>query len=409
MPVQRLDQLGLWYDISRTRLGRSAAVGLPPVSVANPATDPTIRPTGPEYVRYEDLYQSGDTVTAAMARLTTPKIITFPEGKFECVDFATGYQAGITIPPVCQGIVGSGKGYLGGASGTIFTIKPNSSTAVGKGWIPTQSGQATQVNVMKHYPNQPGPKTYQNFQVAGTAQGHVFHCMQVFGTLDVLNFTDVLLTGWEGDSGAPPGETFGLQVSGVGAHSITRLEADGRRTPGGQVFGATGLTFQKCVGARFTKCNVHHCRASTYAFYNSANNDMVDCIADATVTGGEAIKQGSVNLEAFTATRLIRPTVIGRVGWPHITASSDQGTLTRDGVTWSFASGTLEIVDPVNNVTVGGSSRLCVQTWDPYSRGPDTVGVSTYKYPADAPSVHKADGTPVPYRWILAGTHYLIN
>lgn len=410
MPVRRLGQLGQWYDISRKQIATTSRILLPGVTVNAPAVDPTIRPTGADYIRYEDLYQSGDTVTAAMARLTTPKIITFPEGKFSCRDFATGYQAGITIPPQCKGIVGSGRGALDGTTGTVFTMEPGSSTAVAKGWIPSStSSQPTQANLVKHYPASGINPVYRNFRVQGSAQGHVFHCMQVVGTGGTANtFEDVLLAGWDGNQGFPPGETFGLQFTGgTGRHVMRRLEVDGRRTPGGEVFGAAGLTFQSIVGATFDSCNVHHCRAACYVFFQAFDSLMVDCVSDSTVPSDKALGNGGINLERFDLIRMVRPTIIGRSGKVHITASGDQYTLNRDGVTYSAASGSLEIVDPVNNATLG-NPRLYVQTWDPYNIGPYQQGASTYKYPNDAPSVHKADGTRIPYTWVL-NTHYVIS
>jgi hypothetical protein len=377
-----------------------------------PAADPTARPSGPGYTRIEDLMQPGDTVTQAMARLTVPNIITFPEGVFECVDFATGFQAGITVPPICQGIIGSGPGTLGGSSGTIFTIRPMSSTAVAQGWIPAfGSGIPTQTNILKHYPNQPGVKRYENFQVAGTEQGHSYHCMQVFGTPGACQFKNVLLTGWSGKDGRPPDETFGLQVSGVGAHVFDHLEADGRRSVGGEVFGAAGLTFQKCVGATFLSSSVHHCRAANYIFYDSYSCTMRDCLSDA-VTGiptDKMLGNGSINLEAFDDIQIINSTIVGRVGKVHDTASGDQGTLTRDGVTHSAAAGQVEFIDTVFRFgTSTATVPALIQTWDPYSRGTDTVGKSVYT-PADAFSNHKADGTHIPYTWILAGVRYQIT
>jgi hypothetical protein len=157
--LQGLSELGIIFmessNFSRRSvlgLGLVAAVGVTvaqPLRPASAATAGTTRPTGTGYVRYEDLYKSGDTVTAAMARLTTPAIITFPAGKFECSDFATGYNAGISIPKIAKGIWGSGRGTVGGSTGTIFTMKPKSSTK--KSLVPAQSkGGTTPTTLMMH-------------------------------------------------------------------------------------------------------------------------------------------------------------------------------------------------------------------------------------------------------------------
>jgi hypothetical protein len=167
-----------------------------------------------------------------MARLTTPAIITFPEGVFTCNDFATGYYAGISIPKNCKGIWGSGQGTLGDLThGTIFTMGAHTSTVGGV--IPAQgSGGTTQPTVIMSS----GPtyqQSYGQFQVAGTDQGHNFHGFTVYNAQPGTTFTDILTTGWQGNNGAPPGETFGLTVHGGYNHQLTRIEADGRRAVGG--------------------------------------------------------------------------------------------------------------------------------------------------------------------------------
>lgn len=411
MPVRHLDPLGLWYDISKLRAGKTAAISLPSVSAAVPSVDPTIRPTGPEYVTYESLYVSGDTVTQAMARLTTAKYITFPEGVFACNDFATGYQAGITIPPVCKGIIGSGRGSLGStSSGTIFTMTPNSSTAVAKGWIPAQ-GTSTPIQcyVLKHYPT--SAPTYKNFQIAGTPQGHNFSGMQSYAVPSGGLIENVLISGWEGDNGAPPGETFALGFSGGpsggSGYVMRKLEIDGRRTPGGQVFGAAGITFQNAALSLFDQCNIHHCRAACAVFYQTFSSELRDCVIDSDSAGSLALGNGGINLERTAGCKLVRPTILGRANKVHITHSNDTFTPTYDGVTYSSAGGSLDVIDPVWN-SVFGNGYLYIQTWTPYSLGSFGTGNSmTYPTatgtgnagPDKSPRVYKSDGTPIPYVW----------
>ena len=239
-------------------------------------------PTGPGYVRFEDLYQAGDTaadgtmdLSAILARpAAVGNVVTFPEGEFIVKDFrddTTVFQAGVQVPSNVKGIWGSGKGTLGGSTGTIFSMKPMSSTrgngardANGNLYVPIQDDSTPcQLNLFKQL-NQTSPGVWKNFQVRGTDQGHIFSTMQVFNCNGANTFEDILVCGWEGNNGAPPGETIGLSIHGKGAHQATRIECDGRRVVGGQVYGASGLTFQNNIGSTFTECVSHYCRTGNF-------------------------------------------------------------------------------------------------------------------------------------------------
>jgi len=415
------------------RVSRAAgAISLPPAGGGSGDTPPT----GPSYVAFETLYQAGDTqpdgtmdLTAILARnrtATEGKIITFPEGIFMCSDFqdtTSIFQAGILIPSWVKGIWGSGRGTLGGSTGTIFTMKPMSSTRAypakdrnGNYYVPLQgTGIPVQLNVLKHYPTYPA--IYKNFQVAGAAQGHIFSLFQSYGGPDGALAEDLLLCGWEGDNGAPPGETTALGINTGSNHVMRRVEVDGRRTPGGQTFGAMGITFQNAVNCRFEDCNLHHCRAACAVFYQTFNSTLQDCIIDSASAGTYALGNGGINLERTAGTKLIRPNIIGRQNKVHITHSNDTWTLTRGGKTYTTAGGSLEIIDPTYN-SVFGNGYLYVQTWIPYSLG-DFGNGNSMTYPgamgsdgisADGPScapyVHSSDGSAITYLWAF-DKHYL--
>lgn len=386
--------------------------------------------------------------------VTTGKIITFPEGVFMCSDFQNdsySYQAGITIPKWVRGIVGSGRGTLGGTDGTIFTMKAGSSTRAPL--VPaSNSSNPTQLNLWKHYPDY--PVVYRNFQVAGTEQGHVFHALQVVNAPDGSVVEDVLLSGWAGNQGYPPGETFGAQVSGGSNHVFRRVEADGRRVVGGPVYGAVGLTFQSGLNCLFDLCSLHHLRAATVVFYQCINSRLRDCFLDSSSAGAYAIGGGGINLERTAGTILERPTIIGRAGKPHITHSNDFWVMNRGGASYSVVGGSLTIIDPI--IPVEGrispdNPRCHVQTWSPYGQGKYTIGpngalppyatavangytgtqaeweknatANSMTYPGAAgsdpgsgpnngpdtsPRVYAADGTPIAYTWIFADVHRIL-
>lgn len=364
------------------------------------------RPAGSDYVRYEDLYQRGDTVSAALARLTEPKIVTFPEGRFECSDFNTGYQAGITIPSICRGIIGSGRGVVGGQSGTVFSIKPMSSTKgngrrdpQGNLYVPVQDDKTPcQLTVLKQL-NQKAPAVFGHFQVAGTEQGHLFNAFQVYGTASSNEFFDVLVTGWDGDAGAPPGETYGVAVSGPGRHTLSRVEADGRRSLGGDAYGAMGITMQNTVGTTLTDCRAHDTRAAGFVAFQSFDGVLKRFVCDARVDEDRRVGNGSYNFERTGGWVLKDCTFTGRTRKVHVTHSNDSWTLTRDGRTYSTSDGKLTIINPTYN-DLWGNDHLMIQSWTPYWNG-DTIRT--------APLVVKSDGkTLLRYSWVH-GTSKIIG
>ena len=398
-----IDGVRYWFDESASAF---VAPGRPSLSLS--------RPSGPEYVAVESLFQAGDMradgtfdLSAVLNRCPAGKIVTFPEGEFVVNNFRDDdqvFQAGILVPKHVRGIVGSGKGTLGGSTGTIFSMRPGSSTrgggAVdrnGKLYVPVQDDVTPcQLNLVKQL-DQQYPGVLKNFQVRGTDQGHIFSAMQVYNTIGANVFEDILITGWEGNAGAPPGETIGLSINGRGAHTATRVEVDGRRAVGGPVYGAAGLTYQNNIGGTFVDCYSHHCRAGNFLGFQSFDGKMIRCVIDAASASTYGIGNGSMNFERCAGWEMIDCTIIGRAGKVHITHSNDNYTLTQGGVTRNTAAmkGSLKITNITNNATQG-NPRLYVQSWTPYWTG------NIMTYPDCAPLVVAADGvTHVPYTWVL--------
>jgi len=392
----------------RSLLLGAAAIGgaaLAPTSDAQAATSGT-RPTGGGYIRYEDLHRTGDTVSRALARLTEPKVVTFPEGRFVTSDFNAGYQAGIDVPAICRGIVGSGRGTIGGSTGTVFTMKRMSSTKgngarddAGRLYVPRQDDVTPcQLHVLKQL-DQRAPSMWRNFQVAGTEQGHLFSGFQVYGTAGANLFENLLVTGWDGNAGAPPGETFGLGVNGPGRHLLAGVEVDGRRTNDGEVFGAMGITAQNSVGVTMDSCYAHHCRAASFVAFQSVNGLMRNCVADARVPAAKALGNGSINFERTAGWQLVDCRIIARQRKTHITHSNDSWQLKQGGTSYSVANGSLKIVNLTFN-DLWDNDMLTVQSWTPYWNG-DSMKT--------APLVYKADGkTRLPYHWVH-GTSHLVR
>lgn len=389
-----------------TAAGETATLTLPP----------DLRPSGPGYVRYEDLYRAGDTVSAALRRLTQRAVVTFPEGRFDATDFAEPNACAISVPAICSGIVGSGRGELGGSTGTVFGIRPRTSTRLGS--VPTQEGTPNEYNVLK-CTDPSGPVEFRRFRVEGTDQGHGFSGFQYHNgpgrTPHPTLFEDLLITGWEGDSGIPPGETSALAVGGLGAHVIRRVEVDGRRAPGGITYAAMGITVQNSVGALVDDCHGHHCRAATFVAFQSVNGVLRNFRSDAVldkITGQRSeLGNGSLNFERTTGWRVEgdRTRIVGRQRKVHVTHSNDSFVLTSGGVVYPVARGTLVLQVPAG--AWNGLWRpdetgdyLYVQSWTPYWNG------DTMSYPATAPRLLRPDGTLLPLlKYVAAGGRGVIT
>ena len=368
------------------------------------------RPSGDGYVRYEDLYRSGDTLNDAIWRLpaSTPAIITFPQGRFEFADFTNNskmYYAGIGLPKWCRGIVGSGKGALGAEVGTIFSMKERSSTTASA--VPPQDNVTPIPQYMMKASSPLHPMQFSDFHLEGTEQGHIFGGLQVFNAKPGTRFTDILVTGWAGDNGAPPGETFGLTSGGQRDIRFLRCEADGRREVGGQAFGAAGMTLQGTAQSEMRDCVSHYVRASPAVFYLAFDSRMVGCVFDAsTVPATEGVGNGSapaVNLERSGDISIIDCTLLGRLstngqGGVNISHSNDSATRVIEGESYSAVDGLLTVRNPTFNA-LWGNGMLYIQSFTPYGSG-DTQ--------TTPPRVLRSDGANLPYEWVH-GTRQLIG
>ena len=365
----------------------------------------TTRPTGAGYVRYEDLYVPGDTVTEAMARLTVPAIITFPEGQFFDADFAAPGDGCINIPKICRGIWGSGKGTLGGSTGTVFGIVPNSSTKAGL--VPTQAQGGTNAFQVLRIVGSDGPLSFGQFQVAGTDQGHNYHGFKIYNPGGDVDITDVLVTGWQGDNGAPPGETFGLEVHMTKRpfnHTLTRVEADGRRVIGGTRYGTVGITSSTCVGGTWYDCKVQYCRASYAVFYRAFGVKTYNLSVGGVSDPGYDVTTAMINHEVTDDCEHYNPYI-----WStqtnrgvHISHSNNNFSDTYSGTPVSAVNGSLKVVNPTWN-NIWGNGRMYIESWTSGIDGSNTDSMVT------PPLVTTSNGTThIPYTW-AHGTHQVIS
>jgi hypothetical protein len=342
---------------------------------------------------------AGDTVTQAMARLTSEAVISFPEGRFEQSDFRTVGFRSIDVPKQCRGLWGSGRGSIGSSTGTVFSMVPNSSTRQAD--VPPQDNSTPVQMRLMYQGGATSPDIhFAQFRVEGTDQGHIYHNFTVFNPVGKVTMHDVLSHGHYGNNGAPPGETFAIEIHG-GGNNLTNpviydCEADGRRTIGGPNYGAVGFDIANCVQGSWTNCYAHHTVASSFVVFQSFNIQSTDIrLGDPTDTDGVGVDGfnygGWLNHERTSGCVHTRPKFYrvfkNRSKTVHCTFSND--TYTQGG--FSTANGTMKLIAPTFN-DIWGDGKLYVQTWHPYWNGCSMTGAGGTGIPA-TPFAVQADGT----------------
>lgn len=359
----------------------------------NRSTGSTL-PTGPEYISYADLYQPGDTVTQALNRLTEPKIVTFPAGIYEFSDFAVPNTTGMRVPAICKGIIGSGTGTIDDEEGTIFRMVPNSSTKASQ--FPAQDNSTPGLMSYIYIGGSQDTLLLQNFRVQGTEQGHPYDALKIYNPLGKVTVQDLLITGWSGNNGAPPGETFGLSIYGAPDHLVERVEADGRRSSTGQAEGAVCFTAGNCNKGTWRDCWGHHQRANAWVGFQCFDvrtyNLRVGPVADRSrLVGNYMINHERT--DGIVHTNTWWDGASPNYG-TNITHSNDTYSRVYSGVTRSTVNGQCMVVNPIFT-PIRADGYFYIESWSPYWNG-DTM--------SSAPLVVQANGvTHIPYKWAHGG------
>jgi hypothetical protein len=179
------------------------------------------------------------TVTAAGETATA----TYGTTPLETVTFSDFTAAGGTI-----GLMLPATGYTGqGIVGTTLLMKPHTSTKT------APSSGTNPLRLLRTNPGTGGK--FGGFTLQGTEQGHLYGGLLVTGQTSAT-VTDLLVTGIPGNSGAPPGETFGVATWQCNGVTLTRVEVDGRNTTGVRV-GASGLACNSDKNIQWIDCHVH--------------------------------------------------------------------------------------------------------------------------------------------------------
>lgn len=213
----------------------------------------TSRPTGPDYVRIEDLGTS-DLRVAARHPSANGKILTLPVGTYTLNDFAQGdngvfmhgliMHTGLYPGANIRGIVGSG-------AGTIIQMVPNSSHFTMESAQQNTTPPQYLTTAIWFY--QIDNVEFGNLTMQGTAQPHLYHGLRINGANAKVHHVRFKGAGY-GTFNMPPGETYSLAIAGTNP-LIEDCEFDGRRqtsdtTPVSStvigVLGATNAVIRRC-------------------------------------------------------------------------------------------------------------------------------------------------------------------
>lgn len=392
---------------------RIAAQYSPEVLASRPAEGSIDTHTGVPIVWWESLYQPGDQVWQALNRASSACVVSFPAGEFTLTDFkaterGTGAQTGSAVnltKNVIHGIIGMGRGSYNSNTGTRFMVAENSSTwAAGvSGWTPTQAmGGTTQIRVFRSV-DHAGKMHMADFSIRGATQPHLFHGLAIEAVTGDVLIESVLVAGWSGDAGAPPGETSGIIVAGAPSAApkviIRNSHVDGRY-PDGTIGGTTGIHLQRTLNAEVTDCSALNIwRAGSMINYHTVGTTWRRCVmgSDTDPTNGQA---WPFNAECNTGVRII-DCHFGRANkLLHATFSNADHTQVIGGTTYPTANGTLTVIggDWGPSGIGGAGNKFAVQSWTSGIDGSNNDTMST------PPVVVDANGYGQEFRWVH-GTH----
>lgn len=356
---------------------------------------PVDQPTGEQYVRYQDLYVSGDDLQDVINRVSGNKILTFPEGTFAIPNnFPNGYLDGVrlghpTAGGGCRGMVGSGRN-------TVFKMASSSRER----W---SSGASPYMLIDAVSPSAQPPITveFRNFTIEGTrlgtaAQGepgHEYHGLR----LDRANglVENVYINGITGWNKVPPGETGAISIFKVNDLKIRGVEVDGRRD--GQRVSSACIMPNNSSNIAVEDCYLHH----TYtggggiAWYFTTDSTVKRTRSEY-IGSGTGQRQGySFNHEQSTRISYYDPVMIcdrNTVGGTlHMSLNADGSIGGTDCE--------ISIYNPTWDATSVGSGRFCVETW--------TLPQQMQRTP---PKVYDANGNLMEFYYINPyGTGGVIN
>lgn len=241
-------------------------------------------PSGAAWVPFASL--SGSDLTAKIAAATTGKGVSFDTGTFQFKPFVYygsnpsgsstgGYFDGVVIGSRCSAIGGAGidlTTFSPLPNTSTRTLSPQTSDGTGSGMY-SPSGSTNQGYLMQLIGNR---QTLQDFTLAGTAQSSspYWNGLRISGQNQTLLRVKLSNAG-PGFNNNPPGETFGLALTGATNATLTDVEVDGANT------GGSGIGINSSNGGTFTRVSSHGNKYSLgFAFYkHTVGATLTDCSA----------------------------------------------------------------------------------------------------------------------------------
>ncbi len=378
--------------------------------------DDTIRPAGPEWVRYEDIAASGTDLQQVVNRVTANRKLSLPAGTFIIPpNFANGYMDGIRIAHQdwgagCRGIggagglnkpvqngIGSGSQKAVGAR-TILRIESSNRSVINSNGVNT----CYSINASPVGENTSVFVEFRNFQLDSTV-AHDHGGLRISGPK--FKIENVLITGTKGSDKMPPGETGGISIwKSTGGQAITRTdylngtadskasgvvrntEVDGRR-------GATRVSSSTVMpnssrGLIFENCYFHHTLTGGggIAWYYTDDSLCVNTRSEYIGSGPGQLQGYSFNHEQSTRITYINPVMIcdrNTVGGTLHMSLNSVGTA---GVVPDCV---LTVYNPTWDATAIGGGQLCIETW--------TVSGQQQRR---RPDVYDANGNPLAFTYI---------
>ena len=344
--------------LQRRTLLRLAAAALPAaaVGVAMPQTASAapVRPSGTGYVRWEDLYRTGDTFQAVVNKVTNNRILTLPQGTFTFRDFRNGNYDGIRVgdgaAAGCRGIVGSGRN-------TIIRGVANTATRdKGSRFCGTQLTIARKTGAV-----------LSNFSLRGGPQNGM-----TYGGICVNNCPDARVSwlylrgGSRGYAQTPPGETFGINVFGSPRVTISDTEVDGRDDAGTRV-ASSPIAWNTTTDARVIRTYVHHGRAGMLTFWETRNIYTEDFHSFSTGSGSGTLGGHGINHEQSSGViRHIRPKLYVNGVYSGVAGHTSSTSLHMMLVNvWQDLTD-VQIIDPLFDRGPGSAGMFCVGMYNGY-------------------------------------------
>ena len=333
--------------------------------LASTAVAATPRPEGSSYVRYEDLYRSGDSLQQVIEKVTNNRILTLPTGTFTARDFRTGYYSGISIgtgaAAGCRGVAGSGRG-------TVIQVEANTASRSLPG---ATAGSQLAVS------NKPWA-VLSNFTLKGGEQnGLVYHGIKVASSPDTRLTWLYVQGGSRGYANTPPGETFGINVLRSDRVKIFDTEVDGRDDSGSRV-ASSPIGWNYARDAAVIRTYAHHGVAGMLTFFETTNVYTEDYHAFSTSSGPGATNGHGINHEQSQGViKHIRPKLFVNGVYSRV-----PGATGSTGMHFMFANTKqdvpdIEIIDPQFDKGPGSTGMMAVLIADGYSAFPGGQQIKT--------------------------------